>query len=156
MHSNANLQTAHESKDKPSESDIDDWITTTLRHAERDSAEVAVQFVDAADMTHLNHKFRKINKPTDVLSFPANLPTHIDFDILGDVVVCSDIVNQMAAEIGAEPRAHWARIIVHGVLHLCGFDHEEPDEAEQMELLEYQILEKLNLQHPELSAEISK
>lgn len=156
MHSNGNLQTAHNSKDKPNESDIDDWITITLRHAEQESAEVVVQIVDSTTITNLNDKFRKKNKPTDVLSFPANLPNHIDFDLLGDIVVCAEVVNQMASEIGAEPKVHWARIIVHGVLHLCGFDHEEPDEAEQMELLEFQILKKFNLEHPELSANFSK
>ena len=156
MHSNGNLQTVHDSKDRPNDSDIDDWISITLRHVQRDSAEVSVQIVDSTTITNLNDRFRSKNEPTDVLAFPVKLPDHIDFDILGEIVVCAESVNQMAAEIGAEPKAHWARIIIHGVLHLCGFDHEEPAEAEQMELLEHQVLKKLNLVHPELSANFSK
>ena len=147
----ANIQIASSLPDVPSESEIEDWICETLVQSGRIDAELTVRVVDEFEITALNHQYRKQNCPTDVLSFPHQLPTGIEIDLLGDVVICANIVNQMAIECGAPRQAHWARIVAHGILHLCGYNHNQPAETQQMKNAENQVLQRLGLNHPELA-----
>ena len=151
MSISADIQFASTSQDTPSDSDIDDWICQTLHYAGQDNAEITVRIVDEAEIASLNNTYRNQNSVTDVLAFPYNLPAAVDLNLLGDVIVCANVVNQQAVELNASVRAHWARIIAHGVLHLCGFDHEQPDEAREMEGAERVILQKLGFEHPDLT-----
>jgi probable rRNA maturation factor len=99
-------------------------------------------------MANLNHTYRAKAGPTNVLSFPADIPDSVDCDLLGDIVICAPVVVREAEEqhkIGAH---HWAHLTVHGVLHLLGFDHTDDHEAEQMEQLEITILKALGLPNP--------
>lgn len=146
----ADIQVASSSREVPSESDIDDWIRETLTHSGREHAELTVRIVDEAEITALNSRYRQQNAATDVLAFPLKLPGDADTNLLGDVVVCADVVNRQADRHCADRQAHWARIVAHGILHLTGYDHDRPQAASKMESAEGAILERLGLHHPEL------
>lgn len=112
-------------------------------------SEVCVRLVDAAEMQNLNATWRERDQPTNVLSFPgagenpAGGPAH-----LGDVVICVPVVEREAGEQGKTLAAHVAHMLVHGMLHLQGHDHEVPDEAEVMESLERDVLQRLGFPDP--------
>lgn len=149
----ATIQNVSSTLEIPSESDIDDWIRTALLHTGRNRAELTLRIVDQEEITSLNRTYRDRNYPTDVLSFAPNLPAGLPLDLLGDIVICADIVNNQANQLNAAMHSHWARIVTHGVLHLCGFDHEDSDEADKMETTEFTILSKLGIQHPDFTDE---
>ncbi|OAI49105.1 rRNA maturation RNase YbeY [Gammaproteobacteria bacterium SCGC AG-212-F23] len=107
------------------------------------SAELTIRIVDIKEITELNTTYRKKNKPTNVLSFPFDVPP-----LLGDIVICSEIVNQEAKAAHKEPAAHWAHMVIHGVLHLLGYDHENDIDAEKMEAEEVAILKTLGFKNP--------
>ena len=102
-------------------------------------------------MQQLNSEFREQDKPTNVLSFPAGeiegLPSDADVP-LGDIVVCAEVVRSEAKEQGKTAQAHWAHMVVHGTLHLLGFDHENDSDAARMEGLEIQILTDNGISNP--------
>lgn len=98
-----------------------------------------------AEVQTLNNEFRGQDKPTNVLSFPDDSP-----DYLGDIIIASETVKREAEEQEISVDDHFSHLVVHGILHLMGFDHMEEDEAEQMEELEIQILAKLNIKNPYL------
>ena len=151
MSISTDIQFASTSQDTPSDSDIDDWICQTLLYAGQNNADITVRIVDETEITSLNKTYRNHNSVTNVLAFTYNLPIQVDFNLLGDVIVCANVVNRQAVELNASVQAHWARIIAHGVLHLCGFDHEQSDQAREMEGAERIILQKLGFEHPNLT-----
>lgn len=114
------------------------------------SAEVTLRIVDIQEMTELNSTYRKKNGPTNVLSFPFNLPEDIELEIplLGDIVICAEVVNKEAKEQGKSQEAHWAHMIVHGIFHLLGYDHETDKEAAAMEANEIEIMHALGFPNP--------
>lgn len=114
------------------------------------SAELTIRIVDTDEMTELNSTFRHKNKPTNVLSFPLDIPAEFNNDIplLGDIVICAEVIKQEAHEQGKTEDAHWAHMVVHGTLHLLGFDHEKEQDAEIMEAEEIKILQKLGFKNP--------
>ncbi len=146
----AEIQVASSSPDVPSESDIEEWIRETLNQSGQEHAELTVRVVDEAEITALNSRYRHRNTPTDVLAFPHQLPPELDTALIGDVVVCADVINQQADRHRTDRQAHWARIIAHGILHLVGYDHDQPQSAHEMESVEGVILKRLGLHHPEL------
>lgn len=118
-----------------------------------DLAECTIRIVGIDEGRELNHSFRQKNKPTNVLSFTyEDDDPESDMDYLGDIVLCYPIVQKESAEQGKTVEHHWMHLVVHGVLHLCGYDHEKTAEAEEMEQLEVEILAKLNVNNPYLSA----
>ncbi|MEJ2127656.1 MAG: rRNA maturation RNase YbeY [Woeseiaceae bacterium] len=150
----ADVQVACDDPDIPAPGNIQDWITATIERSGRPPAgdvDVAVRVVDADEIRTLNRLYRDKDKPTNVLSFPAGdidgLPAE-EAVLLGDVVVCASIVAAEAAEQGKALADHWAHMIVHGTLHLLGFDHENEAEAVEMEGLETQILASQNVTDP--------
>lgn len=146
-----NIQIQSASQDVPSDSDIEDWIRQTLNHVDRIDAELTVRVVDETEITSLNRTYRHTNSATDVLAFPHRLPSGVGMDLLGDVVICADAINRHATDNNISCRAHWARIIAHGILHLCGYDHAHSTDAVEMQSAEAQILTKIGLCHPELA-----
>lgn len=114
------------------------------------SAELHIRLVNKEEMISLNARFRRQNKPTNVLSFPFSVPNGVQLDvpILGDIVICAEVVNQEAKDQNKIKHEHWAHMIIHGVLHLLGFDHVENDDAEKMENLESKIMLLLLFQDP--------
>lgn len=133
----------------PDEDDIRYWIRTTLQQQQRhDDAELTVRLVDIDEMTTLNQSYRGKSGPTNVLSFPAELPPELALPLLGDIVICAPVVIREAREQQKTAQAHWAHMTVHGTLHLLGYDHLEDEEAQQMEALETNILHSLNFDSP--------
>lgn len=114
------------------------------------SAEITIRIVDVEEMTELNSTYRQKKGPTNVLSFPFDMPEEVDVEIpiLGDIVICAEVVNREAQEQQKKPMAHWAHMIVHGTFHLLGYDHETDTEADIMEALEIEIMQSLGFPNP--------
>ncbi|MDV2858069.1 MULTISPECIES: rRNA maturation RNase YbeY [Oceanimonas] len=131
----------------PTEQDFERWLTAAL-NGERDETEMTVRLVDEAESQALNRDYRGKDKPTNVLSFPFEAPPGIALPLLGDLVICRQVVEREAAEQNKPLQAHWAHMVVHGCLHLLGFDHIKDDEAEEMEAREIVILAGLGMDNP--------
>jgi len=104
-------------------------------------------------MARLNHQYRHQDKPTNVLSFESAMPALVDDEgrwtlYLGDLVFCADIIEQEAESQGKPLHWHWCHLLVHGTLHLCGYDHTAPDEANNMETMEIRILSGSGISNP--------
>ena len=129
-------------------------IETTLRHLDvKQDCEIGIACVDLDQSHQLNLEYRRKDKPTNVLSFPSEIPEEILPMLaarpLGDLVICIPVVLQEAAEQQKVPVEHFTHMLVHGTLHLLGYDHEISDEdADEMEALEIEILAKLGLNNP--------
>lgn len=123
------------------------WVAAVLA-GRRKRAEVVVRVVDADESAELNETYRRKKGPTNVLSFPFEMPAGLEVPLLGDIVICAPVVAREALEQGKEERAHWAHMTVHGVLHLLGYDHLDDDQARVMEGLEREILAKLGYPDP--------
>ena len=141
------LQIASEAQTLPHPSQFREWVGTTLSDR-LDDAELTIRIVDIEEMTELNSTYRKKEGPTNVLSFPADVDPEFDLPLLGDIVICASVVQQEASDANIELLAHWAHMVVHGTLHLLGYDHIEDDEAEIMEALEEQILTNMGYPAP--------
>ncbi len=126
------------------------WAEAAL---EGRKAELALRVVDEAEMAELNLRYRHRQGATNVLSFPFEAPEGVAPGFLGDVVVCAPVVRREASEQGKPEAAHWAHMIVHGVLHLRGYDHLTSEEAERMEARERRILAGLGYRDPYLIEE---
>ena len=127
---------------------IRSWVEAACRSVTQKSVEILVRLVDIQEIQKLNRQFRDKDKPTNVLSFSADIPDYINSPELGDIVICADVVQQEAKEQNKQLQAHWAHMIVHGVLHLSGYDHQHEEEAEKMEQIETEILAKLGFPDP--------
>lgn len=132
----------------PGAAELAAWVQAALAGHDTLGA-ITVRIVDAAESAALNRDFRGIDRPTNVLSFPLAMPAGEWGEAqLGDLVVCAPVVAREAAEQGKSPQAHWAHMMVHGTLHLLGFDHIHAPEAERMEALEIEILHHLGYPNP--------
>jgi len=139
----------------PAAADIRQWGEQALRAAplvvpgSRPAAqgEVCVRVVDEAESRQLNHDYRHKDAPTNVLSFPAGIDLP-DALVWGDVVVCADVVAREATAQGKRFEDHFAHMVVHGVLHLLGYDHQSAAEAAAMERLEQNILDRFGIADP--------
>lgn len=141
------VQIATADENIPSEEDFRTWVAAALPD-ERRASEITIRVVDFDESQTLNAQYRHQNKPTNVLSFPSELPPELQIPLLGDLVVCAGVVAREAAEQGKSLAAHWAHMVVHGTLHLLGYDHESDAEAETMEALETHILSQLGFPAP--------
>ncbi|MEE8055015.1 MAG: rRNA maturation RNase YbeY [Gammaproteobacteria bacterium] len=131
----------------PSVSDIETWIGAVVR-GRRENVQLTVRIVDEEEGTELNERWRQARGPTNVLSFPSEGLEAIAPDLLGDVVICAPVVESEAREQGKSLTAHWTHMVIHGTLHLLGFDHVDEDHAREMELLEARILKELGYSDP--------
>ena len=111
-------------------------------------AEVAIRIVDEAESAELNQTYRHKPGPTNVLSFPFQVPPGVPSEYLGDLVICAGVVESEAAAQHKSPEAHWAHMVIHGMLHLRGYDHIDQREAEVMEAEEIAILGRLGFANP--------
>ena len=142
----ADIQIASEGDDNPDPDSIRAWLEAALADridSNENPIEVCVRIVDEAESQTLNKHYRQKDTSTNVLSFPSDLPKDIPVNHLGDIVICNTIVKREAEAQGKEMRAHWAHMVIHGALHLLGYDHIEDDEANIMEALETKILDQL-------------
>lgn len=131
----------------PSDDDIRSWVIAALP-AHREEVELAVRIVDEDESQQLNHQYRGKDKPTNVLSFHTDFPAELNLPLLGDLVICAPIVQMEADQQGKSLPAHWAHMLVHGTLHLLGYDHIDDAEAEVMEQLETKLLAQLGFADP--------
>lgn len=131
----------------PSDAEFRRWCELALRQRSADS-EMTIRLVDETEGRELNLTYRHKDYATNVLSFPADVPDDLlDIPLLGDLVICVPVVEREAAEQGKALDAHWAHLVMHGCLHLLGYDHIDDDEAEEMEALERELLAQLG--HPD-------
>jgi probable rRNA maturation factor len=113
------------------------------------SVELTIRIVDETEAQELNEKWRQRPFPTNVLSFPFECPPGVeDIALLGDIVICAPLVVREAAEQHKPLHAHWAHLIIHGTLHLLGYDHIEDEQAQAMESLEIRLLHDLGYPNP--------
>ena len=142
------LQLACESETGlPDEALFQRWLDAAVIPFQEE-AEVTVRLVDEPESHELNLTYRGKDKSTNVLSFPFEAPPGIELPLLGDLVICRQVVEQEAQEQGKPLEAHWAHMVVHGSLHLLGYDHIDDDEAEEMEALETEIMLALGYADP--------
>lgn len=141
------IQQISKNTEIPEPNQIKQWIDGALL-PQHDDVELTVRIVDIAESQSLNKQYRNKDKPTNVLSFPFEVPDGIELNLLGDLVICADIVSKEAKAQHKTVQAHWAHMLVHGCLHLLGYDHINNDDAEHMETLEIDILAKLGFNNP--------
>jgi probable rRNA maturation factor len=145
------LDNASSSASVPDEEDVHRWVISTLS-PNRPAAAIAVRIVDEQESAELNEQFRQKAGATNVLSFPADIPADIqsqfEYPILGDLIICAPVVENEAVEQHKTIQAHWAHMVVHGCLHLLGYDHIADHDAEQMEQLEIDILSRCGFADP--------
>ena len=141
------IQNATTQKDLPAEVDFIRWVRAALPR-ERQAVEVVIRLVDEPESRQLNLAYRGKDSPTNVLSFPFEAPPQVASPLLGDLVICAPVVVQEAHAQGKTELAHWAHMVVHGVLHLQGHDHQTDAEAQRMEGLERTILSQLHFPDP--------
>ncbi len=141
------VQRQIETRDLPADADFCNWARAAATAAGA-SGELVLRVVDEQESAQLNGQYRDKPYATNVLSFPADLPEEVGEAVLGDIAICAPVVRREAREQGKTPDAHWAHMVVHGVLHLCGYDHIQEADAEEMEQLETAILNKLGFADP--------
>ena len=130
------------------EQNLKDALQQVITDLGKGESELLIRIVDKVEIQNLNKTYRHKDKSTNVLSFPSNLPIEIDESILGDVVICANVV---ASEAKAQNKIfdhHLVHIAIHGTLHLLGFDHIEESDANKMENLEIKVLEKMGISNP--------
>lgn len=142
------IESNSQSQEVPALAELEYWITAALKSQQLVDAEVSLYIVDEDESQELNAQYRSNDKPTNVLSFPADIPEEVGVPLLGDLVVCAPVVAREAQEQGKTLQAHWAHMLIHGTLHLLGFDHILDDEADTMETLETQIITGLGYPAP--------
>jgi probable rRNA maturation factor len=147
MSAAVDLQLASQAKNIPDEALFTLWANTALSGIKPD-AELSIRVVDEEEIQTLNRDYRQQDKPTNVLSFPADIPDFIDIPLIGGLVICAPVVIREAAEQDKAVDAHWAHMVIHGILHLVGHDHIDEVDAEAMEALEIKLLSTLNFPSP--------
>ena len=152
------LQLASDCTDMPTQEEIQLWLDTLLSYQQLTDKEMTVRNVDDAEIQQLNQQYRGKDTVTNVLSFPFEmpelvLPEGIEMDesisnFLGDIVISAQVVKQESKQQNKLLKHHWAHMLIHGTLHLLGYDHIEEQEAEEMESIEIAILQKLAIDDP--------
>jgi len=140
------IQRIIEDETLPGDNDLVHWARAGWQQ-DQDS-EVTLRLVDEDESRQLNHQYRGKDKPTNVLSFPFEAPAGITVPLAGDLVICAPVVAREAIEQNKTPEAHWAHMVIHGMLHLQGYDHIEDADAEVMEALEIRLLADLGYNNP--------
>ncbi|VFP83132.1 rRNA maturation RNase YbeY [Candidatus Erwinia haradaeae] len=144
------LQVACQNKQGlPIKADFLRWIKAAIP-AHHQKKEITIRLVDEDEMQRLNVTFCKKDRPTNILSFPFRSPPHLKLLLLGDVIICRQIVECEAIEQQKSLESHWAHMVIHGILHLLGYDHYSKSSAEEMESIEKKIMLALGYTDPYL------
>lgn len=142
-------------QDLPSEESLAKWAQKALEIGGRTAdAELTVRLVEPEEIKNLNAIYRHIDKPTNILSFPFECPAEVKLPLIGDLIVCMSVLRREAQEQHKSVEEHFAHLIVHGTLHLIGYDHIEPQDAAVMEPLEIKAVEALGYDNPYKDDEI--
>ena len=142
------LQVVDRNSSVPSADYFNLWVEAAFDAVDSDRTGLTVRIVGREEIRQLNQKFRNVDSPTNVLSFSFEPIENIESDFLGDIAICAEVVTSEADKQGKELLAHWAHMVVHGVLHLCGYDHVEDEEAQEMEAVETKVLAALGYPDP--------
>jgi len=142
------IQRASDAPDQPDDDSFLRWVGLALGAGT--DRELTIRLVDMDEGQSLNHTYRGKDYATNVLSFPADLPPELDLPLLGDLVVCAPVVAREATEQHKQLNAHWAHMVIHGCLHLLGYDHIDDADADEMEALERELLAQLSIADPYL------
>jgi len=140
------IQNASEFEPIPRQEQFALWVEAALQG--KDDAELTLRLVDKSESRELNARFRGKDQPTNVLSFPADLPPGIDIPLLGDIVICAPLVEEEARTQDKPLQEHWAHLVIHGILHLLGYDHQVEQDAIEMERIEIELLASLGIGNP--------
>ncbi|TAL48469.1 MAG: rRNA maturation RNase YbeY [Methylovulum sp.] len=148
------IQTISSSDGQPTLAQFQHWVDAALDDMLDDinqqDTEIVIRIVDEQESAELNEQYRNKHGATNILSFPFEAPdiAGIEFDLLGDLVICAPVLEREAQQQNKTLADHWAHIVVHGVLHLRGYDHINDDDADIMEHKEIIILQQLNINNP--------
>jgi len=129
------------------------WVEAALQQV-NEACELSIRLVENEESAELNSSYRGKEGPTNVLSFPFESPVEMTPILLGDLIICLPKVEQEALQQNKSLQHHWAHLVVHGCLHLLGYDHIKDDEADEMEALEIKILQTLDIDNPYQEQEI--
>lgn len=131
---------------------LQNWASLVLKITQQEAAELTIRLVDSDEITELNATYRQQPKPTNVLAFPSELPEEIVLDcpFLGDVIICPAVLQHESKTLNKTLESHWALIVMHGVLHLLGYDHIKEDDAHVMQSVEINLLKQLGFENPYL------
>jgi probable rRNA maturation factor len=141
------VQIVSQSDQLPAQERFQYWVDAVLSDNTQNS-EIVIRIIDEPEMVKFNKQYRDKKGATNILSFPFDVPDGVESNLLGDLLVCAPIVEKEALIQHKKIEHHWAHMIVHGVLHLLGYDHIENEEAEEMEVLEIKILKKIKIKNP--------
>jgi len=143
------IQNATDNPSPLTEDQVSKWASLALRDQQTD-AELTIRLVSPQEMIDLNHTYRKQNKTTNVLAFPCSLPDDIELEcpLLGDVIICPEVLSEESIQLNKSLEEHWALIVIHGVLHLLGYDHIEDKDAFIMQGIEVKLLAELGYANP--------
>jgi probable rRNA maturation factor len=141
------IQRIFESPNQPNDAQLELWVNTVLTNAEED-LELTIRIVDEIESAQLNETYRHKKGATNILSFPFEVPDGIELNLLGDLVICAPVLQREAQEQNKPLYNHWAHIVIHGTLHLLGYDHIDDDEAQEMENTEITFLQTLSISNP--------
>ncbi len=142
------IQNVCDAKKLPPVEFFQQWVDAALTAITEQTFELTIRLVNATESQQLNKQYRQKDKPTNVLSFPFEVPEGIELNLLGDLVICTQVVEQEAKAQNKELFDHWAHMVIHGCLHLVGYDHINDADANEMEAIEIKILAKLAISNP--------
>jgi len=148
MKAHIDLQLATEHSSIPAVQDFSAWVEAVLAVVAIDQAELTIRLVDEAESQDLNFTYRQKDAPTNVLSFEMDTDVPLDIPLLGDLVICAPVVALEAQQQNKLEQHHWAHMVIHGTLHLLGYDHITDEEAEEMEAVEKNILLQFEIPNP--------
>lgn len=147
------IQQASQNQHLPTAANFQLWVEAALASEKKDM-ELTIRIVDSNEIQELNKLYRGKDRPTNILSFPFQSPTNIQLDLLGDLVICAHLIEEEAQQQKKPLFDHWTHIVVHGCLHLIGYDHINNQEAAIMEQCEIDILQQLGIKNPYIANEI--
>lgn len=141
------IQRIFQSQHQPSDAQLECWVNTVLTKLD-DDFELTIRIVDETESAQLNETYRHKLGATNILSFPFEVPEEVELNLLGDLVICAPVLEREAREQNKSLHHHWAHIVIHGTLHLLGYDHIEDADALEMESKEIELLQTLSIPNP--------
>lgn len=145
---NVDLDVQREVDALPKDEDLLEWLKAILTFENHAATELTIRFVTEQEIADLNKQYRNKEGSTNILSFRFEIPDEVELNLLGDLVICADVVKKEAKQQHKEEISHWAHMVVHGTLHLLGYDHLTDEQANVMETKEIKILSQLGYTDP--------